>query len=114
MRDLVETAPQNIDIVIADYNVKAATALAQSFKRPVRALKLDIKEVRKSAKALTGAFGVIGAVQHQLNVPLMKACLAAGAHYCDLGGLFHYTRKQLELHKKGCSRSSASALRRAW
>jgi lysine 6-dehydrogenase len=100
VRDLVETAPQNIDIVIADYNVKAATALAQSFKRPVRALKLDIKDVRKSAKALTGAFGVIGAVQHQLNVPLMKACLAAGAHYCDLGGLFHYTRKQLELHKK--------------
>jgi saccharopine dehydrogenase-like NADP-dependent oxidoreductase len=35
-------------------------------------------------------------VQYQLNMPVMKACLAAGAHYADLGGLFHVTREQLE------------------
>jgi saccharopine dehydrogenase-like NADP-dependent oxidoreductase len=27
----------------------------------------------------------------------MEACLAAGTHYTDMGGLFHTTRKQLEL-----------------
>lgn len=101
VRDLVETAPANIDIAIADYNLEAARKLAASFtSRPVRAIGLNIKDVKGSAKALAGAFGVIGAVQHQLNVPLMQACLAAGAHYCDLGGLFHYTRKQLPLHDK--------------
>ncbi|MCC7074177.1 MAG: saccharopine dehydrogenase NADP-binding domain-containing protein [Deltaproteobacteria bacterium] len=101
VRDLVETAPANIEIAIADYNLDAAKQLAASFtSRPVRAIGLNIKDVKASAKALTGAFGVIGAVQHQLNVPLMQACLAAGAHYCDLGGLFHYTRKQLPLHER--------------
>src|SRR5262245_58371080 len=28
----------------------------------------------------------------------MRACLEAKTHYVDLGGLFHTTRKQLELH----------------
>lgn len=101
VRDLVETAPANIEIAIADYNLEAAKKLAASFtSRPVRAIGLNIRDVKASAKALAGAFGVIGAVQHQLNLPLMQACLAAGAHYCDLGGLFHFTRKQLPLHGK--------------
>jgi saccharopine dehydrogenase-like NADP-dependent oxidoreductase len=102
VRDLVETAPDDVEVVIADYNLPAAKALAKSYasQRSVRAMRIDIKNVAGTAKALKGAFGVIGAVQHQLNVPLMQACLKAGAHYTDLGGLFHYTRKQLPLHKR--------------
>lgn len=102
VRDLVETAPADIEIAVADYNLAAAKALAASYakKRSVRALAIDIKDVTKTTRALRGTFGVIGAVQHQLNVPLMQACLAAGAHYCDLGGLFHYTRKQLPYDKR--------------
>ena len=100
--DLVKTAPDDVEIVIADYNLAAAKALAKTFAkvRAVRALRIDIKNVKATAKALKGSFGVIGAVQHQLNVPLMEACLGAGAHYCDLGGLFHFTRKQLAYDKK--------------
>jgi saccharopine dehydrogenase (NAD+, L-lysine-forming) len=30
----------------------------------------------------------------------MEAALLAGAHYCDLGGLFHVTLEQLELHAR--------------
>lgn len=102
VRDLVETAPDDVQVVIADYNLPAAKALAKSYakQRDVKAIRIDIKNVNGTAKALKGSFGVIGAVQHQLNLPLMQACLKAGAHYTDLGGLFHYTRKQLPLHKK--------------
>jgi saccharopine dehydrogenase-like NADP-dependent oxidoreductase len=102
VRDLVETAPDDVEVVIADYNLPAAKALAKSYasQRAVRAMRIDIKNVAGTAKALKGAFGVIGAVQHQLNVPLMQACLKAGAHYTDLGGLFHFTRKQLPMHKR--------------
>jgi saccharopine dehydrogenase-like NADP-dependent oxidoreductase len=102
VRDLVETAPDDVEVVIADYNLPAAKALAKSYasQRAVRAIRIDIKNVAGTAKALKGAFGVIGAVQHQLNLPLMQACLKAGVHYTDLGGLFHYTRKQLPLHKR--------------
>jgi saccharopine dehydrogenase-like NADP-dependent oxidoreductase len=32
-----------------------------------------------------------------LNLAVMRGALGAGAHYVDLGGLFHVTREQLEL-----------------
>lgn len=101
VKDLFETAPADTRIVVADYNEQAAKKLARSFKSPrVTGVGLDVTDARATAKVLAGAFGVVNAVQYQLNVPVMKACLAAGAHYADLGGLFHVTREQLEWHDK--------------
>jgi lysine 6-dehydrogenase len=98
VRDLVETAPPDVEVVIADYDGAAARKLARSYAaRGAKALQLDVKNVGATAKALKGSFGVIAAVQHQLNLPVMDACLRAGCHYTDLGGLFHFTRKQLKL-----------------
>jgi len=45
-----------------------------------------------------GAFAIINATHHRFNIEVMDAALAAGAHYCDLGGLFHQTRRQLRRH----------------
>lgn len=101
VRDLVETAPSDLSIVIADFNLAAAKKLAQSYKRrKVLAIAADATDVRKTARLLkdVGCFAVISAVQYQLNVEVMQAALAAGAHYIDLGGLFHVTRKQVKLH----------------
>lgn len=101
VKDLFETAPETTRIVVADYNEAAAKKLARSFKSPrVVGVALDVNDAKATAKVLSGAFAVINAVQYQLNVAVMKACLAAGAHYCDLGGLFHVTRDQLELHDR--------------
>ena len=33
---------------------------------------------------------------YRVNLDVMDACLEAGAHYIDLGGLYHVTAKQLE------------------
>lgn len=101
LRDLVETAPAELSIVLADFNLPAAKKLAQSYKqRKVLAVAADATDVRKTARLLkdVGCFAVINAVQYQLNVEVMQAALAAGAHYVDLGGLFHVTRKQIKLH----------------
>ena len=97
VRDLVETAPDDVEVVIADFNEPAARKLARSFgrQRKVSAVAVDVKNVQETATALRGAFGVVAAVQHQYNLPVMETALAIGAHYCDLGGLFHFTRKQL-------------------
>jgi saccharopine dehydrogenase (NAD+, L-lysine-forming) len=46
---------------------------------------------------LRGAGSVINAVQYYFNLHVMRACLDARTHYIDLGGLFHTTRRQLEL-----------------
>jgi saccharopine dehydrogenase-like NADP-dependent oxidoreductase len=100
VRDLVETAPADVEIVIADYNDVEGKKLAKSFKarRHVKHEFCDVTDVAATAKVLKGAFATINSVQHQFNLRVMKACLSAGTHYCDLGGLFHVTREQLELH----------------
>lgn len=100
VRDLIETAPKELDIVIADYNLAAAEKLARSYRSTrVRAAFADATKVRDTARLLRGAFAVINAVQYEHNVAIMRAALLARAHYVDLGGLFHVTREQLKLHR---------------
>jgi saccharopine dehydrogenase-like NADP-dependent oxidoreductase len=48
-------------------------------------------------RALQGAGVVVNAADYRLNLDVMRGALAVGAHYVDLGGLFHVTRQQLEL-----------------
>src|SRR3989442_13947563 len=40
---------------------------------------------------------VINSTWYDLNVPIMEAAIEAGIHYCDLGGLYHQTVRQLKL-----------------
>src|SRR2546428_7135855 len=40
---------------------------------------------------------VINSSWYDLNVPIMEAAIGAGIHYCDLGGLYHQTLRQLKL-----------------
>lgn len=101
VRDLVEFAEPKDTIVIADYDFDKAKKLADSYKNPqVIPLRVDVTDVSATAQALLGAAVVINSVQYQLNLKVMEACLIAGADYVDLGGLFHMTRKQLELHER--------------
>src|SRR5512133_4178565 len=57
---------------------------------------LDITD-REQAGALDGADVVLNSASYRVNLAAMEAALAAGAHYVDLGGLFHVTLEQLEL-----------------
>jgi lysine 6-dehydrogenase len=50
------------------------------------------------AAALEGCDVVVNSASYRINLDAMRACLDAGCHYIDLGGLYHVTRKQLELH----------------
>ncbi|HEX9566758.1 MAG TPA: saccharopine dehydrogenase NADP-binding domain-containing protein [Thermoplasmata archaeon] len=40
---------------------------------------------------------MINSSWYDLNVPIMEAAIEAGIHYCDLGGLYHQTLRQLKL-----------------
>src|SRR3989475_1315260 len=40
---------------------------------------------------------VINSTWYDLNVPIMEAAISAGIHYCDLGGVYHQTVRQLKL-----------------
>ena len=59
--------------------------------------RLDANDPDAVAAALDGCSVCVNCVDYRLNLRVMQACLAAGAHYVDLGGLFHVTREQLEL-----------------
>jgi saccharopine dehydrogenase-like NADP-dependent oxidoreductase len=86
------------EVVIADLDLEGAQKTAASLGRPgITAVKADVSDSKGLAQLLRGAGAVVNSVQYYLNLPIMKACLEARAPYLDLGGLFHTTRKQLEL-----------------
>jgi len=87
------------EIVIADLDLDGARKVAEGLKRPgATAVKADVSDHAGLVALLRGAGAVVNSVQYYFNLPVMKACLEAKTHYIDLGGLFHTTRKQLELH----------------
>jgi saccharopine dehydrogenase-like NADP-dependent oxidoreductase len=58
---------------------------------------VDARDPASLARALDGADVIVNAADYRLNLDVMRGALSAGAHYVDLGGLFHVTRQQLEL-----------------
>lgn len=85
------------EILVGDVNAAAAQQAAAAAGERGRALAIDVTDRKTTAKALRDVDVVINAVQYRFNLDVMHACLDAGVHYLDLGGLFHMTRKQLEL-----------------
>ena len=58
---------------------------------------VDARDPGSLARALEGAAVVLNCADYRLNLDVMEGALAAGSHYVDLGGLFHVTKRQLEL-----------------
>ncbi len=100
VRDLFESHPRN-HILIVDYNEVGARAYARSFHgRRVTAAFADAGQSKQLAKLFRGHAVVINCTQHDFNLKVMRAALAAKVHYLDLGGLFHWTRRQLKLNRQ--------------
>jgi saccharopine dehydrogenase-like NADP-dependent oxidoreductase len=58
---------------------------------------LDVSDRAAAARAVKGATVLLNTAAYRVNLDAMEAALAAGAHYLDLGGLYHVTLRQLEL-----------------
>jgi saccharopine dehydrogenase-like NADP-dependent oxidoreductase len=61
---------------------------------------VDVTDVAATAAALGGCDVCLNATLPYFNEGIMEACLAAGCHYTDMGGLFHWAKKQLEMHDR--------------
>ncbi len=99
-RDLALTTDV-AEVIVADLNEAGARetiASAAPGDSRFKAAQIDVTDQAALVKLLTGADAVINSVQYYFNFEVMRACLEAGCHYLDLGGLFHTTRKQLQLH----------------
>ncbi len=88
-------------VIIADRDTGLANKVVALL--PVGRGKVSVKEVDVTDRdglvaVLRGADAVLNAVHYYFNLEVMQACLEAGTHYTDMGGLFFNTRKQLALH----------------
>jgi hypothetical protein len=59
--------------------------------------RVDASDPAAVAAALAGCAVCVNCADYRLNLSVMRGALAAGAHYLDLGGLYHVTKQQLEL-----------------
>jgi saccharopine dehydrogenase (NAD+, L-lysine-forming) len=90
--------PRVDEVVIADSNVQQAHMVADYIDQPkVSILDVDIKDTDNLVKALEQTEVCLNATVYYTNLEVMEACIKAGTHYNDMGGLFHTTQKQLKL-----------------
>ena len=52
------------------------------------------------AEAISACDVMVNAASYRVNLEAMEACLQAGCHYVDLGGLYWMTARQLELGER--------------
>ena len=91
--------PRVDEVVIADLNVEQAEEVASILNSPkVQIRPVDLSDHDDLVTALRGSQSCLNATVYYTNLPVMAACLEAQVSYVDLGGLFHTTRRQLELH----------------
>jgi len=86
-----------VDLVVLDVDEGRARAVAEragAVGRGFDARSGELTGILREVRA------VAACLPYRLNLEVMEASLAAGCHYADLGGLFHVTRKQWELHER--------------
>ncbi len=88
-------------VVIADLNEEKAEFVAEYIDSPkISVGQVDARDHEALVDALHGADCCLNATVYYTNLEVMGACLETGTHYTDLGGLFHTTRKQMQLHEQ--------------
>jgi lysine 6-dehydrogenase len=107
VRDLTES--EGVDeVVVADLDGSrareaagwAAARSGSNGTARVGGLALDAGDGQALRRAFDAADVVCNCAVHATNLPVMEACADTRAHYVDLGGLFHMTRRQLALHDR--------------
>src|SRR6266480_6468915 len=98
VRTLIEYS--DIDqVTIADYNEERAREVAASLQSSrIQVKQIDVNDDERLRSLSRGTDVVLNAVEYVYNLPVLKACIQEHVHYADLGGLFHMTRKMMELH----------------
>jgi lysine 6-dehydrogenase len=79
---------------------RAAAVAAEHGGGRAQARQLDARQPRELVAALDGLDVLVNSASYRLNLDAMRACLQAGCHYLDLGGLYWMTLRQLELSEE--------------
>ena len=97
VRDLAESE-EVASMLLLDLDPDRAASVASAHGRgKARAQAADARDTAGLAGSLAGVDVLINSASYRVNLDAMRACLAAGCHYLDLGGLYWMTHRQLEL-----------------
>jgi saccharopine dehydrogenase-like NADP-dependent oxidoreductase len=89
------------EVLVADLSLERACALSAKLQSgKLKTACADVQSCQSLSAVLCDFDVVINCSPYVFNVAAMEAALASGCHYLDLGGLFHITRKQLELDEQ--------------
>ena len=95
-KDLAKT--YNGKIIYLAREINSVKSLAKKYNAEIR--YADVSKPKTLVKAFNGIDVLIHAVHHEFNLDVMEACLSSKTNYIDLGGLYHYTKKQLKLNNQ--------------
>jgi saccharopine dehydrogenase (NAD+, L-lysine-forming) len=99
------------EVVIADLSAERAERVTEIIgSAKISQARVNVRDPEALAAVLRGADACLNATVYYFNLDIMRACLEAGVHYTDLGGLFHTTRKQLMLHEEFEARGVSAVL----
>src|SRR5579862_5781292 len=105
-QDLIHTR-KDIDLGVGDIQLERAQELVRGFGE---AFSVNVTDHESLTSILHKYDAVVNATWYENNLHVMKACLDAGCSYNDLGGLFHVTRKQLELDSEAKARGISAVV----
>ncbi len=95
VRDLGESSEVS-ELLLLDLDEERAREAAEAHGGPkASAARVDARG--GLAAALQGVDVLVNSASYRVNLDAMRACLQAGCHYVDLGGLYWMTGEQLEL-----------------
>ncbi|MFZ9899576.1 MAG: saccharopine dehydrogenase family protein, partial [Gemmatimonadaceae bacterium] len=96
--DLLQN-PAVTEVRLADQRVDRLPAFLQPYVggERLKTIQLDVKDGAAVAAAMQGVTSVMCALPYYLNLPMTEAAIAAGAHFCDLGGNTEIVQQQQTL-----------------
>ena len=97
VRDLAESEEIESMALLDIDGGKARAAAEAHGGGKASAVEIDASQAGSLADAIAGCDAGLNSAAYRLNIDAMAACLAAGCHYLDLGGLYWVAKQQLEV-----------------
>jgi saccharopine dehydrogenase (NAD+, L-lysine-forming) len=97
IHDLAESDEVREMVLLDLDGERAAAVAAEHGGGKATAQTVDARAPGELAAKLQGAGVLVNTASYRINLDAMQACLGAGCHYIDLGGLYWMTGRQREL-----------------
>jgi lysine 6-dehydrogenase len=103
--DLLQN-PGITEVRLADRTVEHLPSFLQPYVdgERLKLFTLDVKDSASVKAAMTGVKAVMCAIPYYFNLPMTEAAIAAGAHFCDLGGNTEIVQLQKQMNEKATAK----------